>query len=214
MKLSTDDAAWFAQVQNDWMRRIKPHEQPLGRHVFHVPAKIDQSSVDGAVLFSDRVEALRALPKGGCVAEVGTQTGWFAERIVDRIKPRELHLFDLTFELMDEQRPELRARSDVFIHQGNSSDMLAAIPDGHFDWIYIDGDHSHAGVERDTAVAVNKIRHDGILVFNDYTPWSIMELSDYGVMPAVNGLLASGEWRVVYLALHPHMYCDIAITRR
>lgn len=214
MKLSAEDGAWFAQVQNEWMRRIRPHEQPLGRHVFHVPAKLEQASVEGARLFADRVEALSVLPRGGCVAEVGTQAGWFAERIIDRIKPRELHLFDLTFALMDEQRPELRARDEVVVHQGDSSERLSLLPDRHFDWIYVDGDHSHEGVERDTAVAVAKIKQEGILVFNDYTPWSIMELADYGVMPAVNALLATGAWRVLYLALHPHMYCDIAITRR
>jgi len=196
------------------MRRIKPHAQPLGRHVFNVAAKLEQSAVEGAILFSDRVEALRALPAGGCVAEVGTQAGWFAERIIDRLKPRELHLFDLAFGLMDEQRPEIRSRLEVFVHQGDSAETLALLPDAHFDWIYVDGDHSHAGVARDAAVAIHKIKQDGILVFNDYTPWSIMELSDYGVMPAVNELLASGDWRVVYLALHPHMYCDIAIKRR
>lgn len=214
MKLSPEDANWFAQVQGEWMRRVKPHQEPLGRHVFDVPPKLEQSAVEGATLYADRVEAMKSLPRGGCVAEVGTQTGWFAERIVDHLRPRELHLFDLSFDLLDAQRPALRARPEVVIHHGDSSQQLALLPDGHFDWIYVDGDHGLEGVKRDAAVAVHKIKRDGILVFNDYTPWSIMELADYGVMPVVNGLLASGEWQVRYLALHPHMYCDIAIARR
>lgn len=62
-------------------------------------------------------------------------------------------------------------------------------------------------------VAVDKIKRDGILIFNDYTVWSMLEMTDYGVVPVVNEMLASGGWEMLYLALQPLMYCDVALRR-
>ena len=213
MKLKGEDKAWFESVQDEFLGRLRPNASLLGEHLFHVPAKLPQSAVANGRLFANRVEALNFFPQGQTVAEVGTQAGWYAERMIDTIKPRELHLFDLDFHLLQTERPEIAKRPEVTLHEGDSSQKLAALPDKYFDLIYIDGDHEIVGVIKDTNVALEKVRDDGILVFNDYTPWSIMELNDYGVMPVVNDLLASGAWTVAYFAFHPHMYCDIAIRR-
>lgn len=137
----------------------------------------------------------------------GMRTGFFTQ-----LAPRDLHLFDLDFSPLRIDHPEMLAMPNVTIHEGNSSSNLRKLSDHYFDWIYIDGDHELEGVEKDAAVALRKIKPDGILVFNDYTPWSILELSDYGVMPVVNSLCNQG-WKIVYFALHRQMYCDIAIQR-
>ena len=39
-------------------------------------------------------------------------------------------------------------------------------------------------------------------------------MTDYGIVPVVNDMLAGGGWEVAYLALHPLMYCDVALRRR
>ena len=213
MKLSPENLRWMIDTQREWHERLRPNSTHLGQHLFDVPARLTQVAVKDARLFADRVEALQFFPTGERVAEVGTQAGWYAQRIVDTLAPKELHLFDLDFGLLHAERPELAARANVTIHAGDSSQMLSKLPDQYFDWIYVDGDHNIDGVKRDTAVAVRKVKHDGILVFNDYTPWSIMELNDYGVMPVVNHLIQGGEWKVVYFTFHQHMYCDIAIRR-
>lgn len=213
MKLSDENMRWMQQVQREWRERLRPDSTLLGGHLFEVPERLTQSAVKDGRLYANRVEALDLFEKGLLVAEVGTQAGWYAEKMTEIIQPKELHLFDLDFALLEAERPHLAASSSVFLHRGDSSTTLAELPDEYFDFIYIDGDHELEGVRRDARVAVKKVKQDGILVFNDYTPWSIMELNDYGVIPVVNGLLSSGEWRVVYFAFHPHMYCDIAITR-
>jgi hypothetical protein len=51
-------------------------------------------------------------------------------------------------------------------------------------------------------------------VFNDYAPWSYVEMQPYGVVAAVNELCQGDGWEFVYLALPGHMYCDVAIRRR
>jgi len=39
-------------------------------------------------------------------------------------------------------------------------------PDGYFDWIYIDADHSYSAMSNDAAVCASKLRPGGFLVFN------------------------------------------------
>ncbi len=213
MKLSGEQAQWFDAVRSQWNERIVPNATLMGQHVFDVGARIPQSALSGAQVFANRTAALAALPAHGVVAELGTQAGWFAEQVVAKLAPRELHLFDLEFDTLRGARAPLAAQANVRLHVGDSSTELAKLPDHYFDWIYIDGDHSLEGVRRDAAVAVAKIRPDGILVFNDYTVWSVLEFTDYGIVPVVNEFLASGEWEMMYIALHPLMYCDVAIRR-
>lgn len=43
---------------------------------------------------------LHILPKGRCVAEIGTDRGIYAARIAAICRPDELHLFDLDFCLL------------------------------------------------------------------------------------------------------------------
>lgn len=214
MKLDEDQRAWFTRVQEEWRARLQPASTSLGQHVFEVGPKPPHAAVRDGRLFGSRSDALDVLPKGGVVAEVGTQTGFFAERILATSRPAALHLFDLEFDTLRRERPAVASDSRVQLHLGDSSAELAGLADGSFDWIYIDGDHTFEGVRRDTEVAIRKLKPDGVLVFNDYTVWSIMELEPYGVVAVVNALLAGGAWEMIYLALHPLMYCDVALRRR
>ncbi|MEX0612585.1 MAG: class I SAM-dependent methyltransferase [Pirellulales bacterium] len=166
-------------------------------------------------VFANRHRAIESLPKGGVVAEVGTQTGHFANHIFKAAKPDKLHLFDLSLEWFDSSLLEEPIRDGlVEIHLGDSSTGLSKFPAEHFDWLYIDGDHSYAGVKKDIAQAVRAVKHHGLLVFNDYTVWSPLEACNYGVLKAINELVNSGEWEFLYLALHPWGYHDAALRRR
>jgi len=213
MKLTDEQRTWFDSVRRQWFERIAPNAGLHGAHVLDVPARLPQAAMSRARVFADRMAALPTLPANAVVAEIGTETGWFAEQVLAALDPRELHLFDLEFDTLRGARPALADHPRVRLHQGDSPGELAKLPDRYFDWIYIDGDHTLEGVRRDAEVAVAKVKSDGILVFNDYTVWSILELTDYGVVPIVNELLASGEWEMVHIALHPLMYCDVAIRR-
>lgn len=213
MQLDEDQQRWFDRVRVEWQTVMRPGASMMGRHLLGPPLWLPDAAAEGARLFSSRITALKHFAQGGTVAEVGTQTGGFARLILDTCRPDALHLFDLEFETLRARNPDVASDPRVALHLGDSSALLAALPDASFDWLYIDGDHSLAGVERDIAQATRKVKPGGTLVFNDYVLWSILECVDYGVVPAVNALLCSGEWRIVYLALHPLMYCDLAITR-
>ncbi len=214
MKLTQDQKGWFAAIQQEFKDRLRPASSALGAHLFEVADRIPEDALRTARIHGSRLAALATFPSGEMAAEIGTQAGHFARRVLDQTNPENLHLFDLEFETLRAANPSVASDPRVFLHEGDSSARLADLPDHSFDWIYVDGDHEIEGVRRDRDVAVRKVKLNGLLVFNDYTVWSPMELTDYGVVPVVNAMLAGGEWEVVYLALHPLMYCDIAIRRR
>jgi len=58
-----------------------------------------------------------------------------------------------------------------------------------------------------------KVKSDGMMVFNDYTNWSVCEIMPYGVAKAVNEFCIANNWEIVFLALQSLGYHDIAIQK-
>lgn len=162
-------------------------------------------------VFPDREALLAAVAVGKTAAEVGTQHGYWARHILQTLQPDVLHLFDYGFDWLAQ---DVRDHPRVSLHSGDSSTSLWKMPDGFFDWIYIDADHSYEGVCKDAVAAAFKIRADGVLIFNDYTLWSPLEAIPYGTVACVNEMLSSGDWNAIGLALTPTGYYDIALQRK
>jgi predicted O-methyltransferase YrrM len=53
---------------------------------------------------------------------------------------------------------------------GGTVDLIdsSIIEKHHFDFIFIDADHSYEGVRRDTVIALNLVKTNGIIVWHDY----------------------------------------------
>jgi SAM-dependent methyltransferase len=176
---------------------------------WRLSAAIDQGLLDDCRVVQDRRALVDRMPKGGIVAEVGVETGRFSAHILASAQPAELHLLDLTFAAT---QPDVLAHPAVTLHEGASADVMARFPDNHFDWIYIDGDHSHAGVAADLAVAARKVKPGGFLVFNDFAIID-PEFGRYGVHNVVSEFVATSRWQVRFLALSPDTLYDLAIER-
>lgn len=73
------------------------------------------------------------------------------------------------------------------IHRGRSADILPNFPDGYFDWIYIDGDHSYEAVVQDLELSRTKVRKGGMIAGDDFT-WRPKE--GYPVKRAVEKFIA------------------------
>src|SRR5437868_5558764 len=188
------------------------HVLRLGRHLV---AKGQPSMAVPAELLAEcrvcasRNELVQNLPRGGRVAEVGSYRGAFARHILATCAPTELHLIDIDFSLLD---PAVAADARVTIHQGLSHEMLAQRPDDHFDWIYIDGDHSYKGASSDARIAAAKVKPAGYLVFNDFAhadPY----LGAYGVHRAVVELAVTRGWKFAWWAYEPNALYDVALQR-
>jgi hypothetical protein len=195
---------------------------------------LSDSHVSGARLYACREDLLAAMPiRGGTIAEVGVAFGDLSEFLIETQQPSRFVAID-TFRLheipaiwgrpMDEflkGRTRLQQYADrvarfgetVEIIEGRSHEALLGLPDRAFDMIYIDAGHSFAEVYGDALIAKEKIKADGVLIFNDYI-WSDHTTgTTYGIVPAVNRLVVEEDWRVLGFALQPHLFCDIAIHR-
>lgn len=188
------------------------HVARLGRHLFskgqpsvHIPREL----LADCRFCASRNELVEQLPRRARVAEVGTYRGHFARHILSACDPAELHLIDIDFSVLD---PAVAADPRVAVHRGLSHEMLAQFADDHFDWIYVDGDHSYEGASRDAAVAAAKVKPGGHLVFNDFAhadPY----LGAYGVHRAVTEFAVTRRWRFVWFAYEPHALYDVALQR-
>jgi Methyltransferase domain len=158
---------------------------------------------------ASRYDLVQALPPRGRVAEVGTSKGDFARHILAHCDPAELHLIDLDFSLLD---PAVAADPRVQKHAGQSHEALAGFPDQHFDWIYIDADHSYAGTSRDAFAAASKVRAGGYLVFNDFAHLDPY-LGAYGVHRAVVEFAIGMDWPFAWFAYDGNALYDVALQR-
>ena len=211
--MTAEQNEWFGRMRSEWLRVMRPIDGYGVGQLFPPLPQVPSERFDGCILLSNREQILKQLPKRGTCAEVGTQEGLFAEKILTIVEPERLHLFDIDDGPLRARQTDLLSRDEVELHVGDSSEMLSAFPDDHFDWIYIDGDHSYEGVARDIRVARTRVKPGGLLIFNDFTYWSPVECIDYGVPHAVCELAAHHVFNFVYFALHPHLYNDVALRR-
>jgi hypothetical protein len=199
-----------------------------------VPA-IRPESVIGAKLYADRCHMLKDLgiPRGATIAEIGVAHGEFSDFLIREFAPSHFYALD-TFDM--EKIPVIWGTpQEVLFHgkthynfycdrfanlkdrmtvmRGPSAVTAPTLPNASLDMIYLDAQHLYEAIALDAAVSAGKIKRDGVLVFNDYVLYDPFIQAEYGVVPVVNEMLDSGQWRVLGLALQRHMFCDIAIKR-
>lgn len=184
---------------------------------YHNPApELPAAKLAGCALLPNRLMLLDKVSPGGVMAEIGVDRGDFSAEILARCKPDRLHLFDIDASRL--ANPGIRAglnvpNSRLEFHVGDSSTNMRKMPEGHFDMVYVDGDHQYAGVQNDIAAVLPRMKPGGILIFNDYTVWSATSMFHCGVARAVNELCLAHPWKFRYLALQSMMYNDVMLVR-
>jgi predicted O-methyltransferase YrrM len=128
---------------------------------------------------------------GGVGAEIGVFWAHFAEILADEFRPTKLYLVDPWHRLHGEAYPNWgrytnfgklttqetldRARDletrypgvvEVWVDYG--IDFLEGMPDGHFDWIYLDANHVYKDVKADLMAILPKLKPTGIIMGDDY----------------------------------------------
>jgi SAM-dependent methyltransferase len=158
---------------------------------------------------ASREAMLELLPKGGIIAELGTYRGGFARVIVKNSSPKALHLVDIDYSQFD---AEGLAGQEVIRHVGLTHEVIAGFPEAHFDWVYIDADHSYEGCLRDARAAASRVRPGGYIVFNDFAhidPW----MGRYGVHRAATDFAREAGWPMAFFSYNPHGLYDAAFQR-
>jgi SAM-dependent methyltransferase len=209
-----DKKAWLKQTEIQ-LRRLTP---PVVKRLYHVArsmsAPVESADLRPDVLedcrvVADRYALLKLLPKHGKVAEIGTETGDFARKIVEMAEPVELHVVDINYSKFN---PAGLAAPAITRHEGLSTDILATFPDAWFDWIYIDADHSFEGARADARAAAQKVKPGGYLVFNDFGHID-PSVRRYGVHRAVVEFINERGWQMRYLAYNAAALYDLAIQQ-
>ena len=191
------------------------HDQATDYFADVVPPQLSELHLRNSRVVPTREHILPLMPKSGICAEVGTQTGGFAKLIFSILRPAKLHIYDIDYTLFDHAHFASAIQTgSVELHQGDSSTLLGMQPDRHFDFIYIDGDHSYNGVVKDLEQSAWKIKDDGWIVCNDYTIYSPLEKIKYGICRAVNEFCLNHGFEIVFLGLHPWGYHDVALRKR
>jgi hypothetical protein len=198
--------------------------------------ELRQTDVQNARLFAGRQNLLKYFAPelaGGTVAEIGVMFGDFSDFILRTIEP-ELFVAVDTFQMHSmtviwnkpsaetfhgmthrefyEKRFSERGKQ-IRCEEGDSAEILSRYSDSTFDMIYIDAAHDYESVRKDAETSTQKIKAEGVLIFNDYIQYSHYDDSYYGVVPVVNELVVNRGFEVAGFALHWDMYCDIAIRR-
>jgi hypothetical protein len=189
--------------------------------------------VKNARVMPSRHHVLDELPKGLIWGEVGVAFGDYSEAVLSRAEPRIFHAIDL-FDLEKHEIIFGMKSAEVFgdkthegyfrdrfsaqiasglvkIDKGLSVDVLNRYGDSYFDVLYIDASHDYENVKKDLDVAKRKVKRGGYIIMNDYVMSNPFDGQLYGVVQATNELCVDEGWEMLFLALHPYMFCDAVI---
>ena len=172
--------------------------------------------VQDARVYANRRDLLSTAKRNAICAEIGVQTGRWSAYLFQATDPRALHLIDIDLSQLQSDEPDVGkalASEKVQLHEGDSVEVISGFPESHFDWVYIDADHSLEGVRRDVEALMPRVKADGVWYFNDYVKYSPLEGYEYGVMEAVNEMCIDRGFRISALALQGLGYFDVALTR-
>ena len=168
--------------------------------------------LDGAVILPNRIAQLDLIPKNGVCVELGTFKGDFAALILQKCQPKKLYLVDIDCQHV---RTRFAAEIDsgiVVCLEGRTSDMVSSVPND-IDYLYVDADHSRAGVTQDLHLYTPKVKSSGFVGLNDYTLFDWVQGVEYGVKHAVHDLCLDHNWKWVAYCLASCDFRDVLITR-
>lgn len=194
---------------------------------------INPEGIKNTRVLNHRDTALEYIPKGGIVGEIGVAYGDFSKKIIDVTKPKHFYAIDF-FNLdnpyinfwgrtcfKDSGLTHIEWYKKRFEHEisgkkmsvccGLSWDVLDEFEDNYFDYLYIDACHDYDSCMKDTEAAYKKIKHGGIIQFNDYVAYDFIGMSPYGVVPVVNRFINDTHSEVLFLCLNNRMYSDMVV---
>jgi hypothetical protein len=106
-----------------------------------------------------------------------------------------------------------RNKANVTILRADIAEAASGFPDGGFDFIYLDGNHTYEYVLRDLLLWFPKLRKGGLFVCNDFFEADIAAPQNIGVIPAWTTfskrartypiMVSSGAWSDFYFSNQP-----------
>ncbi len=183
---------------------------------------INATTIKNTKVLLNREEMLKLLPKNGTVAELGVDKGDFSEAILKLNKPKTLILVDLwgNQRYNDVKRRAVEEKFSTEINNGQlqieigySTEVAERFEDHHFDWIYIDTDHTYQVTIDELEAWKAKVKPDGIIAGHDYILGNWNKMIRYGVIEAVYEFCNKYNWEIVYLTMEHDNNPSFAIRK-
>lgn len=123
-------------------------------------------------------------------AYVGLSTKLFSEKVkhIDTVdKFMDVYFINKNITKRELFNHLMKDSTNYTLIEKDSKDLYGKLPDNYYDLIYLDGDHSYAGVKNDIINLLPKIKSGGYIAGHDYSEiWG-------GVIKAVDELLDSPD---------------------
>jgi len=172
-------------------------------------------------LLPDRSCMLDEMPKHSRVAEIGVAFGDFSSEILDRCQPESLYLID-SWESQRYKDGLLKIKSRfsdqigkgiVEIRQGLSTDVLAELEPGMFDWVYIDTNHKFRTTYEELVQCARILGPQGRIAGHDFCTGNIVGAFPYGVVEAVTQFCSQNDWQFEYLTVESHGHFSFCLKK-
>lgn len=160
------------------------------------------------ILPMQRDRLLRYLPSNARVAEIGVAKGQFSQQLRTVCKPSFLALIDpwrqqdatvyygdsnnatqadqdLRFTAVLKRFASNNPGRECRVLRMYSAEAVREFPDKHFDWVFIDANHSYEACLEDLRLWAPKVKDDGLLLGHDFAAHASARAAKYGVVDAV-----------------------------
>jgi len=184
-------------------------------------ARLGLMHTENCRVLPNRGELLYRIANGGVAAEIGAAFGDFTAQILERNKPKQLHLVD-SWE-SDRYRAGMEGIQTKFakeikadklkLHQGLSIEKLPQFEDDFFDWVYIDTNHSYGTTWKELQICDKKVKKDGRIAGHDFCTGNVIEPVPYGVVEAVTKFCADYGWQYEFLTVEHHGHFSFCLMR-
>lgn len=185
-------------------------------------ALVDQPGT--LLLPMQRDRLLRYFPSGARVAEIGVAKGHFTQQVRTVCKPSFYALVD-PWRYQDEniyygdsnnaaQADQDRRHAAVSkrfessklgreckVFRMFSADAVKEFPDKHFDWVFIDANHSYEACLEDLRLWAPKVSDDGLLCGHDFAVHGAARAAKYGVVDAVKEFVKESGFGLAALTI-------------
>ncbi len=184
--------------------------------------KLQAKHVQNCQAVLNRAAMVALMSKSGIAAELGVDEGTFSTTLLKGMEPATLHLVDIweSDRYNDQKFKDVQAKfatelssGQVQITRGSSLEAHQNFADGHFDFVYIDTDHSYGTTKEELHSWASKVKDTGVLAGHDYKMGNWKSANRYGVIEAVHEFCVQENWELLHITLDPTESQSFAIRR-